>query len=130
MAGLAFFSVSAILVGLSTTTTGFWLLALWVAIGRVGLGLIIPGLNAGALRLLPYGTEAAGSASINFFRQLGGALGVTLLALFLEGRERQLGAVHGLQPMQEGFFLIAFVYCLALIPAWLMTGRKPNPRPA
>jgi hypothetical protein len=32
--------------------------------------------------------------------------------------------------MQEGFFLIAFVYCLALIPAWLMTGRKPNPRPA
>jgi len=123
MAGLAFFSVSAILVGLSSAATGFWLLALWVAIGRVGLGLIIPGLNAGALRLLPYGTEAAGSASINFFRQLGGALGVTLLALFLEGRERQLDAVHGLQPMQEGFFLIAIVYCLALIPAWLMTGR-------
>ncbi|OHC63273.1 MAG: hypothetical protein A3H93_03400 [Rhodocyclales bacterium RIFCSPLOWO2_02_FULL_63_24] len=123
MAGLVFFSLSAILMGLSSRATGFWLLALWVAIGRVGLGLIIPGLNAGALRLLPYGTEAAGSASINFFRQLGGALGVTLLALFLEGRERQLNAVHGLQPMQEGFFLIAFVYCLALIPAWLMTGR-------
>ncbi|MDP1732880.1 MAG: DHA2 family efflux MFS transporter permease subunit [Sulfuritalea sp.] len=123
MAGLAFFSVSAILVGLSSPATGFWLLALWVAIGRVGLGLIIPGLNAGALRLLPHGTEAAGSASINFFRQLGGALGVTLLALFLEGRERQLDAVHGLQPMQEGFFLIAAVYFLALIPAWLMTGR-------
>ena len=125
MGGLAFFSVSAILMGFSSAVTGFWLLALWVAIGRVGLGLIIPGLNAGALRLLPYGTEAAGSASINFFRQLGGALGVTLLALFLEGRERQLHAVHGLQPMQEGFFLIAFVYCLALIPAWLMTSRRP-----
>lgn len=130
MAGLAFFALSAILMGLSSTTTGFWMLALWVAIGRIGLGLIIPGLNAGALRLLPYGTEAAGSASINFFRQLGGALGVTLLALFLEGRERQLNAVHGLQPMQEGFFLIAFVYCLALIPAWLMIGRTPTPRPA
>jgi hypothetical protein len=25
--------------------------------------------------------------------------------------------------MQEGFFLIAVVYCLALIPAWMMTGR-------
>jgi EmrB/QacA subfamily drug resistance transporter len=123
MAGLACFSLSAILMGFSSELTGFWLLALWVTIGRVGLGLIIPGLNAGALRLLPYGTETAGSASINFFRQLGGALGVTLLALFLEGRERQLDAVHGLQPMQEGFFLIAFVYCLALIPAWLMTGR-------
>jgi MFS transporter, DHA2 family, multidrug resistance protein len=129
MAGLACFSLSAMLMGLSSEATGFWLLALWVAIGRVGLGLIIPGLNAGALRLLPHGTEAAGSASINFFRQLGGALGVTLLALFLEGRERQLNAVHGLQPMQEGFFLIAFVYCLALIPAWLMTNRTQTPRP-
>lgn len=125
MAGLACFAVSAILMGLSSPVTGFWLLALWVAVGRVGLGLIIPGLNAGALRLLPYGSEAAGSASINFFRQLGGALGVTLIALFLEGRERQLNAVHGLQPMQEGFFLIAFVYCLALVPAWRMTGRGP-----
>ncbi|MDO8789256.1 MAG: DHA2 family efflux MFS transporter permease subunit [Sulfuritalea sp.] len=130
MAGLAFFSVSAILMGFSSRATGFWLLALWVSIGRVGLGLIIPGLNAGALRLLPYGTEAAGSASINFFRQLGGALGVTLLALFLEGRERQLNAVHGLQPMQEGFFLIAFVYCLAMIPAWLMTSRTQPVRSA
>lgn len=127
MAGLAFFAVAAILMGFSSRATGFWLLALWVAIGRVGLGLIIPGLNAGALRLLPHGTEAAGSASINFFRQLGGALGVTLLALFLEARERHLDAVHGLQPMQEGFFLIAFVYCLALIPAGLMSGRTRRP---
>jgi predicted MFS family arabinose efflux permease len=110
MAGLAFFAIAAILMGYSSRTTGFWLLALWVAIGRVGLGLIIPGLNAGALRLLPHGTEAAGSASI------------------LEGRERHLDAVHGLQPMQEGFFLIAFVYCLALIPAWLMTGGKRGPQ--
>ena len=130
MAGLAFFAVSAILMGFSSRATGFWMLALWVAIGRVGLGLIIPGLNAGALRLLPHGTEAAGSASINFFRQLGGALGVTLLALFLEGRERHLDAVHGLQPMQEGFLLIAFVYCLALIPAWMMTSRTQRPQSA
>lgn len=126
MAGLVCFSVSAVLMGLSSPATGFWLLALWVAVGRVGLGLIIPGLNAGALRLLPYGSEAAGSASINFFRQLGGALGVTLIALFLEGRERQLNAVHGLQPMQEGFFLIAFVYLFAVLPALRMAPRKPS----
>ena len=53
-----------------------------------------------------------------------------LLALSLEGRERQLNAVHGLQPMQEGFFLIAFVYCLAMIPAWLMTRRAQPVRSA
>lgn len=38
--------------------------------------------------------------------------------------------MHGLQPMQEGFFLIAFVYCLALIPAWMMTGRTQRPQSA
>lgn len=122
MAGLACFALSAILIGMSGQGTGFWTLAIWVAVGRIGLGLVIPGLNAGALRLVPYGSEASGSASINFFRQLGGALGVTLIALFLELRERQLGAVHGLQPMQEGFFVIAAVYAAALIPAWRMSG--------
>ncbi|MDP2135328.1 MAG: hypothetical protein Q8J99_17130 [Sulfuritalea sp.] len=82
-------------MGLSSTLTDFWLRVLWLAIGRLGLGLIIASLNAGALRLLPYGTEAAGSASINFLRQLGSALGVTLRALSLEGRERHLNARHG-----------------------------------
>lgn len=124
MAGLAFFAVSAVLMGNASAATGFWWLALWVAVGRVGLGLIIPGLNAGALRLLPYGHEAAGSASINFFRQLGGALGVSLLALFLETRDRQLDGSHGIQPLQEGFFLIGFIYLLALVPAWRMGPRK------
>lgn len=119
-AGLAFFALSAVLLGASDRGTGFWTLAAWVALGRIGLGLIIPGLNAGAMRLLPLGAEAAGSASINFFRQLGGALGVTLLALFLDGRERALGEGHGMQTMQEGFMVIAFVYLLALLPAHWM----------
>lgn len=119
-AGLGFFALSAVLLGATGRGTGFWTLAAWVALGRIGLGLIIPGLNAGAMRLLPLGAEAAGSASINFFRQLGGALGVTLLALFLDGRERALGAGHALQTMQEGFFLIALIYLAALLPAHRM----------
>lgn len=120
MAGLACFAASAVLMSLSSRLTGFWLLALWVAIGRIGLGLIIPGLNAGALHLLPQGGEAAGATAINFFRQLGGALGVTLLALFIEGRERVLGEARTLQALQEGFLVIAAVYALALLPAWRM----------
>lgn len=128
MAGLACFAVSSLLLGFSSRGGGnhqvFWLLAAMVALGRVGLGLIIPGLNAGALRLLPMGAEAAGAATVNFFRQLGGAFGVTLLALFFEWQQRAFipasVAEEGLRATQgftEGFFIIALVYALALIPA-------------
>jgi len=125
-AGLVFFALSAVLMGFSPAQTGFWWLALWVALGRIGLGLVIPGLNAGALRLLDLGHEAAGSASINFFRQLGGALGVTLIALFVELRERQLGTVHALQPLQEGFLLVAGIMSWRCLPhgAWCRNGMR------
>lgn len=138
MAGLACFAASALLLGLSSRSTGFWLLALWVTLGRVGLGLIIPGLNAGALGLLPVGSEPAGAAAINFFRQLGGALGVTLLALFIEWRQRSYAfppggaideTVRAAQGLSEGFFIIAAVYALALLPAWHMAAT-PGPRPS
>jgi len=131
MAGLGCFAASALLLGLSSTVTHFWLLALWVTLGRVGLGLIIPGLNAGALGLLPAGVEPAGAAAINFFRQLGGAFGVTLLALFIEWRQRSYalpaGADEHLRESQgfaEGFYIIALVYALALFPAWRMTPNR------
>ena len=137
MAGLFFFFVSALLLGLAAQGTvisaDFWSLAALVALGRIGLGLIIPGLNAGALKLLPSGAEPAGAATINFSRQLGGAFGVTLLALFLEWRQRGFqapDAVHAAlrrdQGYGEGFFIVALVYALALLPAWRMTAAK-NP---
>jgi len=134
MAGLVCFAASALLLGLSSGVTGFWLLALWVTLGRIGLGLIIPGLNAGALRLLPAGAEPAGAAALNFFRQLGGAFGVTLLALFIEWRQRAYelpaGAHDSLRESQgfdQGFFIIALVYALALVPASRMA-PAPSPR--
>ncbi len=130
MAGLACFAASALLMGLVPPHIGFWWLAAIVTLGRIGLGFIIPGLNAGALRLLPQGAEAGGSAAINFFRQLGGALGVTLLALFVEGRQRAFEVAHpgdaagrATAGIAEGFLLIALVYGLAVIPARRMAPR-------
>lgn len=134
LAGLVCFAASAALLGLGARRSGFWTLAAWVALGRVGLGLIIPGLNAGALRLLPAGTEAAGSAAVNFFRQFGGAFGVTLLALFLEWRQRSYAAapagdgvagwLQGSRGFAEGFFVVALVFALALLPARRMVAAR------
>lgn len=137
MAGLACFAGAAALLAASSAESGFWTLAAWVALGRIGLGLVIPGLNAGALRLLPAGAEAAGAAAINFFRQLGGAFGVTLLALFLEARQRAYAGVpqaaDGVyawlqrnRGFTEGFCIIALLYALALIPARRMSAARPK----
>jgi hypothetical protein len=71
--------------------TPFWTFAWWIMLGRVGSGLMAPALNAGALRALPYELLAQGSGAINFVRQLGGALGVDLIAVAIDRRT----AFHG-----------------------------------
>lgn len=53
MTGLACFALSNLLLAFATGATAFWLLALWLTIGRVGLGFIIPALNVGAVESLP-----------------------------------------------------------------------------
>ena len=58
----------------------------WYVVGRVGLAMIFPSLNAAAinplsLRLIPHG-----SGAINFLRQLGGAFGINLISLAMQER--------------------------------------------
>jgi hypothetical protein len=57
---------------------------MWVAIGRIGMGLIMPALNSGALRVLEPRLVSHGAGAINFVRQLGGAVGVGALSVYLE----------------------------------------------
>lgn len=88
MLGLALFATSsALLSGIDMNAT-FWTLAVWILIGRVGLGLILPPVTAGSLDILPRGLLPHGSGAINFSRQLGGAFGVNLLAIFLDESTR------------------------------------------
>ncbi len=84
--GLAIFAWSSWLTAQVDTNTGFWHLAGWTVLTRIGLGFLFPALNAGSLRVLPDTLMAQGSGAINFMRQLGGAFGVNLLALVLAQR--------------------------------------------
>ncbi|WP_192457592.1 DHA2 family efflux MFS transporter permease subunit [Musicola keenii] len=85
-AGLLLFGISCWLSGDADTDTPFWTMVWWTIIGRVGLGLMLPAMNAGSLRALPPDQLAQGAGSINFIRQLGGAMGVNLLSVFIERR--------------------------------------------
>lgn len=98
--GLLLFGVSAWLTTGVDTDTAFWTFALWILIGRIGFGLAMPSMNAGALRALPPHWVGQGSGAVNFARQFGGAIGVNLLAIMLE-RRTQFHA-HALTATQEG----------------------------
>ncbi len=85
-AGLALFAVSCWLISFVGTDTAFWELAMWILVGRIGLGLTMPNMNVGAMRALPPHLLGQGAGGINFFRMLGGALGTNLIAVFMERR--------------------------------------------
>ena len=86
MAGLLFFGVSCYWLGGADVNTPFATLAVWLVLGRIGMALINPSLNAGALRALETERLGQGSGMINFFRQLGAAFGVNLLSVMLDRR--------------------------------------------
>jgi hypothetical protein len=59
---------------------------LWYVVGRVGLAMIFPSLNAAAINPLPLALIPNGSGAINFLRQLGGAFGINLISLAMQQR--------------------------------------------
>lgn len=85
-AGMLIFAWSSWLTASIGIDTAFWTLAWWTVISRIGLGFVFPSLTAGSLKVLPRDLIGQGSGAMNFIRQLGGAFGVNLLAVFLERR--------------------------------------------
>jgi EmrB/QacA subfamily drug resistance transporter len=168
MTGLACFALSSWWMGSADANTPFWTFAWWIVLGRIGLGLINPSLNVAALRALPPKLLGQGAGMINFFRQLGGALGTNVLSVVLDRRTffhsdvltsqqtaansatmellhtmqrvfAQAGADADLQNaaalhylgrvvqaqaytlgFRDSFIVVALVFTLALIPAWIM----------
>ncbi len=125
--GLAFFALSSVLFAFAGANTGFIVLALWTIIGRIGLGMIIPALNVGAVQTLAAEHIAYAASSVNFVRQLGGAIGINLLAVLLEWR---LG-VHAEQgktilAFQECFWVVTIAFAAAIIPALAIRKHKPG----
>jgi len=84
--GLLVFAVSCLWLTGAEIATGFWTLALLVALGRVGLGLVIPSLNLGAMSSVPRDLVPSAAGTLNFIRMTGAAIGVNALAIIIDGR--------------------------------------------
>jgi len=117
--GIAVFACSAVLFALSDRELGFAWLALWTVIGRIGIGFMLPALSVAALNPLTQEQLAAGSSTISFARQLGGAFGVNLVALSIEFGEHQ-GGIPTIGAFHSAWWLIAGFVTLATVAVWHM----------
>ncbi|MBA4721628.1 MAG: multidrug efflux MFS transporter [Alcanivorax sp.] len=122
--GLLLMPLSLLCLRAADIGTGVVWLMLWVALGRVALGLMMPPVNTGSLALLPPEMIPQGSGVVNFARQIGGALGVNLSAIcvqFFSDRHWQAhpeaGHPHAFEVgFDDAFLITASLFILALWP--------------
>jgi len=117
--GMAMFASSAILFALSDLVLAFGWLALWTVVGRIGIGFMLPSLSIGALNPLKPEELGAGSSTINFTRQLGGAFGVNIVALTIEFGEHS-GGLPTINAFHTAWWLVAVFVAAAVVPVWRM----------
>lgn len=117
--GIAVFAASAMLFAVSDLSLAFGWLALWTVVGRIGIGFMLPALSTGALNPLAPEELGAGSSTINFARQLGGAFGVNMVALTIEFGAHRNG-LPTIEAFHTAWWLVAVFVALAAIPVWKM----------
>jgi DHA2 family multidrug resistance protein len=127
--GLGLLALSFALMSGGAPGTGYFALMAWAIVGRIGLGFVLPSLSVGAMRGLDASLIPQGASTINFLRQLGGAIGVSLAGIVLEWRlathhaglaASEAGKGDRILAFDETFLLVAVICAVAVIAAWRM----------
>ncbi|WHU47138.1 DHA2 family efflux MFS transporter permease subunit [Gordonia sp. L191] len=122
-AGCALFGLGGLLISLSISSTPAYATALlpgWL-IGGVGVGLALPAILSSATADLPATQSATGSAVVNMSRQIGMALGVSVLVAII-GSPLGYDAVHTV--FQHAWWTLAVVAAAGAVTALGMTPRQ------
>lgn len=82
--GMLLLSYSAGIMMQADRFTAFATICWWLILSRVGMAMVMPALNVAAFSTLAPAQLTQASATINFFRQLGGAFGVNLTSVYLD----------------------------------------------
>ena len=121
--GLMLLAASFLLMISVGPATSLLLITLWAIVGRIGLGFVLPSLNLGAMRGLPEELISQGASTINFLRQLGGAVGISLVGIVLEWR-LQAQPANPMRAFHETFALIGFITACSVLAALRMAPRE------
>jgi DHA2 family multidrug resistance protein len=134
-AGLAMLVASTALTATVTAATSLLVLMAWVVLGRIGIGVIMPSLSLGSMRGLVAAEIPQAASMGNFLRQLGGAVGVSLIGILLEWRLAARGVtllgeggdIARVRAFDETFLLLAAIMLPAIAAAWFLEPRKKSP---
>jgi len=119
LAGLMVFGASFLVFAMAARQVQYWDIVAATVVGRIGLGLILPALNLATLHEMEPHQLGQSSVVVSYARQLGGVVGVTMMAVFMEWRERVCGIVTPgiFEAYAQGFLLLSAVFVLAIIAA-------------
>ena len=84
--GMLLFGLSSLALSTIDSDTAFTTLVLLIALGRIGMGFVLPAITAAGLQNLKPELIAYGAGTMNFVRMLGGAMGVNCIAITLDMR--------------------------------------------
>lgn len=82
--GILFSATSFWLMAGADADTAFWTFVWWNVLNRIGVSLVMPAIQMGAMMHVEVSRLTQASASFNFIRQLGGAFGVNLMSVALD----------------------------------------------
>jgi MFS family permease len=121
LVGFGLMAVGAGALGWPMGAAALWFVILWSTVARAGMGFVYCGINTGATRTVPDALLPHVPGSTNFFRFLGGAIGVRLVAVVLDGHRPPSGAAFG-----ASFLLLSALALLALPMAARMQARPTD----
>jgi hypothetical protein len=84
--GIAAFGLAIYLLAGVTASTPYWTLVVWIILSRIGISFCMTPSNTSAIRGVPPTLLASATGAASFLMQIGGSLGVTVLAVLLQRR--------------------------------------------
>jgi len=124
--GLLAFGLSLVIFAVEAGHISYTEIIVATVIGRIGLGLILPALNLATLHHLEPHQLGQSTVVISYARQLGGVLGVAIVAVFVEWREVVYGTTAPgiFSAYAQGYMLLTAIFALAVVAASLMRATR------
>ncbi|MFY9329639.1 MAG: MFS transporter [Georgfuchsia sp.] len=116
--GLILFGTSSLTLWLFASSINYTAVVIATVISRGALGIVLPALNVCVLRDLEGGDLGQATVFMQYLRQIGGMLGIAIIAVYIEWRSHQLLATDAeLTAFAEGFLMIALAFGVSVFAA-------------
>lgn len=130
IAGILLIALSTFQLAYLTENAGLFTVILPMVLRGIGLGFLFSPVSAAVINAAPAEHSATASAYYSLLMQIGGSLGISILAVLHQHLVKQSGAAAGEQAshyaLKGSFLLCTGIVLLALLPAFLLQKTEPS----